>query len=210
MKDKNYTRISLLVLIVAVIFLFWQCNRGETKKTVLVETEKYANQNQEKSEEYAVESPPFSDGIFPCSDCHADMVPNPVRRKLTDMHDDISEMFDHDSANRWCLDCHDLKNRDSLKLASGNLLDFKESYKLCGQCHGEKLRDWKVGVHGKRTGEWNGRKEYLLCVHCHNPHAPRFKSLKPEPPPVRQEDISDGINQKDEPNEKEKFTKVIF
>ena len=106
------------------------------------------------------------------------------------MHDDISAIFDHDSENRWCLDCHDKNNRDSLKLASGKLIGFDESYKLCGQCHGDKLRDWKVGVHGKRTGEWNGRKQYLLCVHCHNPHSPKFKPVKPLPPPVRQEDIN--------------------
>ncbi len=142
-----------------------------------------------KAEEYAVEAPPFSDGIFPCTDCHNNFAPNPKRRKLVEWHEDISEMFNHDSENRWCLDCHDLVKRDSLRLASGKLLDFKESYKLCGQCHGEKLRDWKVGVHGKRTGEWNGQKEYLLCVHCHNPHSPKFKELSPEPPPVRQEDI---------------------
>lgn len=142
-----------------------------------------------KAEEYAVEAPPLTDGIFPCNECHSDMVPNPQRRNLVDMHDDISAVFDHDSENRWCLDCHDLNNRDSLKLASGKLLDFKESYKLCGQCHGDKLRDWKVGVHGKRTGEWNGQKEYLLCVHCHNPHSPKFQQLTPEPPPVKQEDI---------------------
>ncbi len=139
--------------------------------------------------EIAVEAPPFTEGIFPCNDCHSEIVPNPQRRELVDFHDDISAMFNHDSENRWCLDCHDMNNRDSLKLASGKLLDFKESYKLCGQCHGEKLRDWKVGVHGKRTGNWNGKKEYLLCVHCHNPHSPRFKELTPEPPPVRQEDI---------------------
>lgn len=142
-----------------------------------------------KAEEYAVEAPPLTDGIFPCNECHSDMVPNPQRRNLVDMHDDISAVFDHDSENRWCLDCHDLNNRDSLKLASGKLLDFKESYKLCGQCHGDKLRDWKVGVHGKRIGEWNGQKEYLLCVHCHNPHSPKFQQLTPEPPPVKQEDI---------------------
>jgi hypothetical protein len=29
----------------------------------------------------------------------------------------------------------------------------------------------------------------LLCVSCHNPHAPKFKELKPELPPVKQEDI---------------------
>ena len=33
-----------------------------------------------KAEEYAVEAPPFSDGIFPCTDCHANFAPNPVRR----------------------------------------------------------------------------------------------------------------------------------
>ncbi len=143
----------------------------------------------EQSKEYAVEAPPFSDGIYPCNDCHANFAPNPVRRNLVQWHDDISAMFNHDSENRWCLDCHDLKNRDYLRLASGDLLDFKESYKLCGQCHGEKYRDWKVGVHGKRTGEWNGEKEYLLCVNCHNPHSPKFKELIPDPPPMKQEDI---------------------
>ncbi|MGC8763545.1 MAG: hypothetical protein ACP5VN_07945 [Acidobacteriota bacterium] len=66
----------------------------------------------------------------------------------------------------------------------GQLIGFSKSYLLCGQCHGDKLRDWRVGVHGKRTGQWNGRKEYLLCVHCHNPHSPHFAPLKPLPPPV--------------------------
>jgi len=46
---------------------------------------------------------------------------------------------------------------------------FTASYELCGQCHGDKYRDWKVGVHGKRTGMWNGKKTYYLCVNCHNP-----------------------------------------
>ena len=31
----------------------------------------------------------------------------------------------------------------------------------------------------------NGDKQYLLCVHCHNPHDPKFKPLKPLPPPER-------------------------
>ncbi len=145
--------------------------------------------NSEKADENAIESPPFTEGIFPCSECHIDIEPNPARRELIDMHDDISAIFNHDSENRWCLDCHDINNRDYLKLASGKLIGFDESYKLCGQCHGDKLRDWKVGVHGQRTGEWNGKKQYLLCVHCHNPHSPKFKPVKPLPPPVRQEDI---------------------
>lgn len=143
-----------------------------------------------KKDEMSVSLPPFTDGIFPCTECHnKDLTPNPKRRKLVDMHDDIDAMFNHDSENRWCLDCHDTQNRDSLHLASGKKLDFKESYKLCGQCHGDKYRDWKVGVHGKRTGDWNGKKMYYLCVNCHNPHSPHFKPLKPLPPPVRQQDI---------------------
>ena len=198
MKENFYgnNKIPCILLLLYAV-LFWGCTKHESDKNerYKADSKKVYNKKDttfknEKAIDYAVEAPPFSDDIFPCTACHANLVPNPKKRELVDWHDDISAMFDHDKENRWCLDCHDLNNRDSLKLASGKLLDFKESYKLCGQCHGEKLRDWKVGVHGKRTGYWNGKKEYLLCVHCHNPHSPKFKALKPEPPPTRQEDIN--------------------
>lgn len=125
--------------------------------------------------------PPFSEGIFPCSNCHAAMTPDRTRRELTAMHTDI--VLKHDEQHRWCLDCHDAEDRDWLHLASGERVSFEESYRLCGQCHGEKLRDWRAGVHGRRTGNWNGSKEYLLCAHCHNPHQPRFRALAPKPAP---------------------------
>ncbi len=134
-------------------------------------------------EDFRVPPPPLTEGIFPCSECHASMEVDRRRRDLTDMHDDI--VLKHDEEHRWCLDCHAPDDRDRLRLAGGQLIGFSESYLLCGQCHGDKLRDWKVGVHGKRTGSWNGPKQYLLCAHCHDPHAPRFKPMKPEPPPVR-------------------------
>lgn len=194
MKDKIVENFKMPVVLLGLyIFLFIGCNTNKPGNHG-VGLIKAAKGNEEikkpkKSEEYVVEPPPFSDGIFPCTDCHKNLVPKPQKRVLVEWHDDISAMFNHDPENRWCLDCHDLNNRDSLKLASGKLLDFKESYKLCGQCHGEKLRDWKVGVHGKRTGAWNGKKQYYLCVHCHNPHSPKFKEMSPLPPPVRQEDI---------------------
>ena len=189
MKEKIAKKIKIPVILMALfICLLWDCNNSESGNNeinqVLQATEE--NKKSENVEEYAVEAPPFTEGEFPCTDCHANFEPNPVRRELEEWHFDISPMFNHDSENRWCLDCHDLNNRDSLRLASGKLLDFKESYKLCGQCHGEKYRDWKVGVHGKRTGEWNGIKEYLLCVHCHNPHSPKFEKLTPELPPIPQ------------------------
>jgi len=163
--------------IVSVHFSFAEKQASDQSKPVKGPANKMAKDIQ-------VPPPPFSEDIFPCSECHGDMEPNLQRRVLEDAHDDI--VLKHDEQNRWCLDCHDAKNRDMLHLASGKLIDFKESYKLCGQCHGPKLRDWKNGVHGRRTGSWNGQKKYLLCAHCHNPHSPRFKMMKPMPPPDKE------------------------
>jgi hypothetical protein len=145
----------------------------------------YDIKNQPPVQNFPVPRPPWSDDlIFPCSQCHAHMQPpNAKRRVLTEYHTNI--VLHHAEGQRWCTDCHNLNNRDKLRLVSGELIDFTESYRLCGQCHGDKFRDWKVGVHGKRTGNWNGDKQYLLCVHCHNPHDPKFKPLKPMAPPNR-------------------------
>ena len=142
-------------------------------------------------EHLEIPPPPFTDGIFPCSNCHASLPVNRARRALTEMHDDIQ--LRHDEQHRWCLDCHDATDRDWLHLASGERVSFEESYRLCGQCHGEKLRDWRAGVHGRRTGSWNGQKRYLLCAHCHNPHQPRFRPLAPMPAPRRPERPKDTI-----------------
>lgn len=140
-----------------------------------------------QNQDIQVPPPPFSEGIFPCSQCHAELKTNPKPRILVDAHTDIE--FKHDGENMWCLDCHNADNRDMLHFANETLVDFKESYVLCGQCHGPQLKDWKHGVHGRRTGFWKGPKEYLLCVHCHDPHSPKYKKLKPEPPPVKPENI---------------------
>ena len=136
------------------------------------------------TEHYQVPPPPLSEDYFPCTECHdPDDEVNTKRRKLVDDHENIN--LEHDQQHRWCLDCHNANNRDVLHLASGATVTFAESYKLCGQCHGPKYRDWKAGVHGKRTGMWNGDKKYLLCAHCHSPHSPKFKPLAPEAPPAR-------------------------
>jgi len=152
-------------------------------KTAAEQGTSYSTKNLPQEKIFPVPRPPFSEGIFPCSQCHSYMQPNPRRRTLTEYHTEI--VLHHAEGQRWCTDCHNLVNRDKLRLVSGELIDFTESYRLCGQCHGDKFRDWKVGVHGKRTGNWNGDKQYLLCVHCHNPHDPKFKPLQPLPPPER-------------------------
>jgi hypothetical protein len=135
---------------------------------------------------FLVPPPPFTEGIFPCSQCHAGMPANRTPRKLEGMHQNID--LKH-MPGGWCFDCHNPNNRDTLRLANGKIVRFEESYNLCGQCHGTILREWKAGLHGKRTGMWNGEKQYRLCVHCHWPHDPRFKQIKPLPPPVNPSDI---------------------
>jgi len=127
--------------------------------------------------------PPMTEGMFPCSNCHATMEVNRKKRDLKEEHTDIK--LHHAETMRWCLDCHDAKNRDKLRLYNGELINFTESYRLCGECHGPQYGDWKAGIHGKRTGYFmgSGKRTYYLCAHCHDPHQPRFKPLKPEPPP---------------------------
>ena len=176
-QKKIYILIISSILIISIPLLSEELSIKKNSPPRISETQK----------EIAVKAPPFSEGIFPCNECHSGMTVNYSRRVLTEEHKNIT--LKHDEKNRWCLDCHSAYNRNFLHLASGKLVSFDESFKLCGQCHGPTLRDWEKGVHGKRTGSWNGKKQYLLCVHCHDPHSPKFKPIKPLPPPVRQENI---------------------
>ena len=134
-------------------------------------------------EEFPVAPPPMTEGMFPCSSCHASLEVNRKRRELKEEHTQIK--LHHAETMRWCLDCHDIKNRDKLRLYNGELINFTESYRLCGECHGPQYRDWRAGIHGKRTGYFmgTGKRTYFLCAHCHDPHEPKFKSIKPESPP---------------------------
>lgn len=141
-------------------------------------------------EEFPVERPPFTAGIFPCNSCHEGMEANSQKRKLTE-HTNV-KLSHAPEAMTWCFSCHDTKNRDKLRLVNSELIDFTESYRLCGQCHGNIYRDWKAGIHGKRTGYFDGPRTYFLCVNCHDPHDPKFKRLKPEPPPFKPLDKRNG------------------
>lgn len=131
-------------------------------------------------------TPPPDEEYYPCSDCHEGEPTDRTVRQLEEEHD----MLQLAHGDLWCLDCHDVGNRDRLHLADGTLVAFERSWQLCTQCHGEKLTDWRAGVHGKRKGHWWGPKEYHPCVNCHSPHSPRFQPLKPEPPPRRPAEIA--------------------
>ena len=146
-----------------------------------------AEQDSKQEELIAIAPPPFSEGIFPCSECHFEDDEVDEEPREVDFHDTVE--FNHASESRWCLDCHATQNRDMLHLADGRLIPFEESYRLCGQCHAQQRRDWQAGDHGRRVGSWSGQKQYLLCAHCHDPHSPAFKPMAPLPPPIRQEEI---------------------
>lgn len=179
MRNNSNMCISVLLIISLTLFL--------PVIAVAVEDQPVANVKTDYDvPDFFVPPPPFSEGIFPCSECHADLKVNIEHREL-EFHEEI--VLKHAEEQRWCLDCHNPDNRDKLRLANGQLILFEKSYLLCGQCHGTIYRDWKAGVHGRRTGFWNGKKQYRLCVHCHNPHQPKFKPLKPLPPPVMPEDV---------------------
>jgi len=135
-----------------------------------------------QNQEFPVSPPPLTEGIYPCTNCHAGMPVNTKKRELKEEH--INIRLHHAETMRWCLDCHDARNRDKLRLFNGELIGFSESYRLCGECHGPVFRDWKAGIHGKRTGYFfKGKRTYLLCASCHDPHEPKFRPIKPEPPP---------------------------
>jgi hypothetical protein len=149
---------------------------------------------------YPVPPPLVYQGLFPCQACHRkelrgkssqiDKVnsflgnylraPDPRPRTLVRMHRDIE--LKHGKW-QWCLSCHETDERNYLKLINGEMITFEESYRLCGQCHGMIYRDWELGIHGRRVGHWNGKKLYVLCVHCHDPHSPKFRKIISEDPP---------------------------
>jgi hypothetical protein len=164
--------------------LAWACAPAPAQDAHEAELAFGGAQAPDDTQLFQVPPPPFSEGIFPCSDCHDPELPvNLRRRELKMAHQEV--VLHHDEQHRWCFDCHDAADRDQLHLAGGEKIPFEESYRLCGQCHGDKYRDWRAGVHGRRTGRWDGEKQYLLCVHCHNSHAPQFQPLEPMAPPPR-------------------------
>ncbi|MDH5492477.1 MAG: hypothetical protein OEY14_11055 [Myxococcales bacterium] len=89
----------------------------------------------------------------------------------------------HGPALHQCSTCHYVEDMNRLRLFDGTSIDFDESPQICGQCHGEKMRDWLAGIHGLQTGSWNGARQRRACPACHNPHAPTRMRLEAMPAP---------------------------
>lgn len=121
---------------------------------------------------------------YPCSDCHKDLKPRPERHRLEEFHSVRNDEFSHGADEFWCYQCHSDKNIDRLHTATGELVTFNEAYKICVSCHGDKLEDWRSGLHGLVVGDWNGKKLKKSCPACHDPHDPRYQTMEPMPPPA--------------------------
>jgi uncharacterized CHY-type Zn-finger protein len=129
-----------------------------------------------------------------CSVCHPSADPAVQQndpREIMNHQDIISDAtkLQHGRGAIWCFDCHNAANRDTLVDRRGQEVSFNESYKLCGSCHGDTYGEWRMGLHGKRTGSWKvgGEKRWWTCTECHNPHTVqehRFNPIKPEPAPA--------------------------
>lgn len=138
--------------------------------------------------------PPRKDQIeyFPCQECHEEQETNPKERQLSQEHEDL--VLDHGGERFWCLTCHMEKDRNFLTSLKGGKIDFDASHLLCGQCHFPRQKDWYMGAHGKRIGQWHGERLILLCVECHNPHSPSIKPRRADPPPEHIREIKDSTS----------------
>jgi hypothetical protein len=121
--------------------------------------------------------------FYPCTQCHSFLEPSADIRELAAPHD-IN--FDHGRGRIWCLSCHNLDNRDTLRTLLDEPVDFDAAHLVCGGCHANRHKDWYFGAHGKRVVNWQGERTVYNCTHCHDPHSPEIKPRAPKPsPPVR-------------------------
>jgi len=68
----------------------------------------------------------------------------------------------HGRGRVWCLDCHHTTKRNMLVDHFGDPISIDQPQLLCGKCHGDKLRDWRDGIHGKRIGDFTSTGQEAL------------------------------------------------
>lgn len=122
--------------------------------------------------------------VYKCSECHRTFKSPLERRVLVAEHTGLK--LDH-GQNDYCLNCHHKTNRDAYAAHDGSEIPSDRPAKLCGKCHGLVYRDWLEGAHGRLHGFWDrnrGMQSRLLCIQCHDPHAPKFPKLSPMPGPA--------------------------
>ncbi|MFN3077043.1 MAG: hypothetical protein ABT940_09235 [Alphaproteobacteria bacterium] len=116
-----------------------------------------------------------------CVNCHGWRKTRPERRALMVPHDRL--VVAHGGDVLWCLDCHAVDEPAKL-VADGGTVPFEQADRQCARCHGARVRDWGLGIHGRRVGGWVGDRGMLRCPACHDPHRPAWRPSVPDRPPL--------------------------
>lgn len=193
MRGKRRIPKAALLVLALGLFGLWDSDSIRAQSRIIppdVQAETQAEKDSmepDSGREFPVPVKPLPKTITPCRACHGpekDFPVNLKRREDLLVHKDVK--LNHGGVRVWCLDCHNPDDRNYLlPLSDGKPISFDQTYLLCGKCHGPKFRDWRNGIHGRRTGNWNGEKSYYLCTSCHDPHSPKFKPIEPMPPPQK-------------------------
>jgi hypothetical protein len=119
--------------------------------------------------------------LVACVSCHslrkAEAVPTSMEQ-LKEFHRGLR--FEHGQLR--CESCHVAGRAQEVHLASGERVPLEDAIRLCGQCHGQQLRDYRRGAHGGMNGHWDlarGGRVRNHCVDCHDAHLPRFQPTLP-------------------------------
>ncbi len=118
-----------------------------------------------------------------CQDCHQIFDTAEIFTVQPRHH--LGIFMDH-GMNVYCINCHDLDNRNLLVADGGQTIPYDQVDRLCARCHGPTFRDWQKGMHGKTMDYWArdmGEPRRLGCTECHDPHTPAFASVAPLPGP---------------------------
>lgn len=121
---------------------------------------------------------------YECTMCHDEYRKETSFAAQQVEHADIE--FAH-GLNDHCLHCHNPKAPDVFIDHDGTEIPGDLSTMLCAKCHGTTYRDWGIGIHGREDGYWDrarGPAVKLTCIECHDPHAPKFPLMRPDPPPA--------------------------
>lgn len=123
--------------------------------------------------------------LHPCTNCHQWTMGDTRPRKLKTPHDNFELKHGlHGKGKFWCMTCHNEDISRGLVTLEGDKVDYNDAYVLCSQCHVHQARDWVYGVHGKRVGNWQGKRQVLNCTACHYQHQPAIKARAPLGGPV--------------------------
>lgn len=123
-----------------------------------------------------------------CATCHDTREPN-VKNSVSHDLDLFHQGLQVQHGTLSCISCHNPGDYNSLRLANGESVAFKEKQLLCEQCHGPQTRDYRMGSHGGMRGFWNMKapgayRERNACVDCHDVHSPKIRQVVPLLPPL--------------------------